>query len=527
MSTATTHTTSEPRTDRSDEKEATAGPARASLLSVFVAAATITVNHLFALGPKALLLGLGLTVVPALLLRRFTATRSRAALTGYLLINLWIVAGFGLYKGLWKGALRLFLGTLLSALSSEFPKPTVGSMTFEMSGLLMLVSTLFVLHYGVQFVRGEQNGTGRCAARMGRRGKTAAAVAALIGFGAIAGAFVVNDRDRWTPPPDGIVRIGIIVPTTGPYSILGNSFVKAVQMARDDLRGTKYRYELIIRDTDPDPAKARAVIEKVIREDRVAAVVGGISLIGQVTRPLVTQARTPHICVCTVGSIGDGVYSFTNIPSPEAEAVRWVQEAQRRGIRNIALLSQDYPSINSHVKALKIEAARAHLQIAYERRFDDSVGDFRAFISQAAAVRPDVYFVEALNPALDRLAGQLADAGVRNISSVVAPSLSEKPELFEGAWYTDSNLLDREFKLRFERKYPGTQFATHMMPYAYDSLNMIVQAFERGQNPAVHLRQMTSYDGTADKLTKSPGGGNFKSRPAVWVVKNSKPTLVD
>jgi len=110
----------------------------------------------------------------------------------------------------------------------------------------------------------------------------------------------------------------------------------------------------------------------------------------------------------------------------------------------------------------------------------------------------------------------LADAGIRKHRVVVAPSLSQRPELFEGAWYTDSACGTSDFKERFEEKYPGTQFATHMMPYAYDSLNMIVQAFERGQNPAVYLRNLTTYEGTADTLTKEPGSGNFKSAPAVW-----------
>ena len=67
--------------------------------------------------------------------------------------------------------------------------------------------------------------------------------------------------------------------------------------------------------------------------------------------------------------------------------------------------------------------------------------------TRAKATKPRprqlVLCVEAANPALDLLGQQLRDAGVRNISLVVAPSLaSEKPELFEGVWYTDSNLQD-------------------------------------------------------------------------------------
>jgi ABC-type branched-subunit amino acid transport system substrate-binding protein len=339
--------------------------------------------------------------------------------------------------------------------------------------------------------------------------------------------FVVSARDRFVEPPGGVVKIAVIVPTTGPYALLGGSFIKAVEMARDDLGPTRYRYQLLVRDSGPDPSRARAVIQQVVEEEKVAAVIGGISLIGQVTAPYAARARIPHLCVCTVTSIGDGVYNFTNIASPEAEAKRWVEEARRRGIRKLALLTQDYPSINNHVRALEAEAARAGLVVASRHRFAESVSDFGALIAAAQAAQPDVYYVEALNPALDRLGRQLRDAGVRDLSSVVAPSVSEHPELFEGAWYTDSNLIDRRFKERFERRYPGTRFATHMMPYAYDSLTMIARAFEQRRNPAAYLRALTSYDGTADRLTKVPGSGVFQSTPAVWVVEGGKPTLVD
>ena len=99
--------------------------------------------------------------------------------------------------------------------------------------------------------------------------------------------------------------------------------------------------------------------------------------------------------------------------------------------------------------------------------------------------------------------------------------------MFEGAWYTDSNLKDIAFKRRFEEKYPDTRFATHMMPYVYDSVNMIVRAFETGQNPAVYLRNLRSYDGTAGRLTKAATSGNFASRPAVWTIPSGKPALLN
>ena len=264
----------------------------------------------------------------------------------------------------------------------------------------------------------------------------------------------------------------------------------------------------------------------MVRHGRVDAIVGGISLFGQQTKPFATAARIPHLCVCTVSVIGDGAYNFTNIPSPQAEATRWVKEAKRRGITNVALLSQSYPSIINHVRALKTEARREGLRIGFERTFDGATGDFRPVIEMARSAQPDVYYVEALEPALDRLAEQLSNAGVHNLASVVAPSVSPRPELFEGVWYTDSNLRKFAFKQRFQEKYPGTQFATHMMPYAYDDFNLIVDAFEHSKNPAVYLRNLERFEGTAGTVTRAPGSGNFQSSPAVWVISNGQPALM-
>jgi ABC-type branched-subunit amino acid transport system substrate-binding protein len=485
-----------------------------SVVAVALTAVVITLNHVFTLGGGAFVLGATLLAVPPALWIWFRRTGNIWALAAYGIMNAWIVVGFGLIKGLWDITLPIFAGTFLSSLSTAYPKPVFGAFGFEISGVAMILGSLFVLYYGLRLIPNR-----------GRR-VTLSSVAA-IGVTAMLFAFVAVDHDVWTPPTQGVVKIGVIVPTTGPYAMLGNSFVKAVQMARDDLRDTKYRYELVIRDSGPDPEKAKQVIRRVVNDDKVDAIVGGISLIGQETKPYATAARIPHLCVCTVSWIGDGAYNFTNIPSPEAEGELWAREAQRRGIKRVALLTQDYPSINNHVKALKIEVARLGLTVADEQRFDGSVRDFRSLIGRAATSRPDVYYVEALEPGLDLLGQQLGDARIHNVSAVVAPSLSDNPALFEGAWYTDSNLKDIGFKRRFEAKYPDTRFATHMMPYAYDSVNMIVSAFETGQNPAVYLRNLRSYDGTAGPLTKAPASGNFASRPAVWTIASGKPALLN
>jgi hypothetical protein len=111
------------------------------------------------------------------------------------------------------------------------------------------------------------------------------------------------------------------------------------------------------------------------------------------------------------------------------------------------------------------------------------------------------------------------------MASVVAFSISERPELFEGGWYTDS-YVSPEFQARLDQKYPATRLATHMMPYAYDSLQILVQGFEGG-DVLSHIRGMTQYNGTAGRITKEAGTGNFRSAPAVWEIQNGRPKLAE
>jgi len=326
---------------------------------------------------------------------------------------------------------------------------------------------------------------------------------------------------------NGEVKIGVIIPESGPSELLGKSFLKAVKLAQEDLKNTKNTYELVIEDSGTTPEQAERAIKKLINVHHVQALLGGISKTGEIVMSCATAAKIPHLCVCSVKTIGDGEYNFTNIPIPEDEARRWVTEARDRGIKTVAIVSQDYPSVNGHVKALRKEAPGAGISVVYDKQFVESTTDFRAMIAEAnKSGQPDVYFVSGYPPALDILREQLKDLGTPYVASIVAPSISDRMELFEGDWYTDSDLSHDEFKRRFERKYPNTRFATHMMPYAYDSFNILVQAFESGKDPVEYVRGVTSYKGEAGEITKEPESGNFRSRPAVWAINSGRPELV-
>ena len=320
------------------------------------------------------------------------------------------------------------------------------------------------------------------------------------------------------------VKIGVVATTRGPAGLLGRSFLKSIQLAREEQPETRRSYELAIEEI-PSPDQAESAIRKLIQVDNVNALIVAMSMSGEIIKPYADAAKIPLFCICSVGSLGDERYTFTTMPLAEDEASLWVAEARRRRLGRIARFTQDFPSIDNHVRAIKADAEKAGIRFVYEDRFAATTSDFRSAIAAAKDAGPDLYYVEGFNPTLDILGQQLREAGVRNVASVVAFSISDRPELFEGGWYTDS-YVSPQFKARLERRYPDTRLATHMMPYAYDSYRMLVEAFENGQDPVTYIRQMTEFRGTAGTITKAAGTGNFRSSPAVWQIVDGRPTLI-
>jgi branched-chain amino acid transport system substrate-binding protein len=487
-----------------------------SLAGVLSTSALTTVHHFYKLGTAAFALGVITTVFPIVFQWWYVQTRRGLPLTLYTLISLWIIVGFGIVDGFWDSTVKVYLSNFLFPDSRFFIRPPLGSFVYEASGILTFIASIFAAYYGYRVVQ----------AAIGRRGDKATRT--LIATAGVA-LFLLGAYDSYQRsvivPASGVIRIGVISPLKGRGALLTQSFLMAVEMAKEDLKNTKYRYELVVEDSGSTPAETARAAQKLIQKDRVQAIVGGISASGRIVKPFATAAKIPHLCVCSITSIGDGKYNFTNIPLAEDEAGPWVKEAQRRNAGRIVILNQKYPSIEGHVRALREEAGRAGLTIAYETEFEESTTDFSQIIARAKAAMPDLYFISGFPPALDLLGKQLRDSGVRNVASIVALSVSGNPALFEGDWYTDS-YVDAAFKARFETKYPGVRFATHMMPYAYDSLKIIVQAFESQHDPAEYIRRLDKYPGTAGTLTKDQGEGNFRSEPVVWVIKNGKPVLL-
>lgn len=96
------------------------------------------------------------------------------------------------------------------------------------------------------------------------------------------------------------VRIGVIQGLSGPPAIIdfGESYLQGINLALDDYRanGGKTPVELIVYDDEANPQRAVALTQRLIRNDRVAGIIGTVSSGNTMAiAPVLQQAGVPLV----------------------------------------------------------------------------------------------------------------------------------------------------------------------------------------------------------------------------------------
>ena len=102
-----------------------------------------------------------------------------------------------------------------------------------------------------------------------------------------------SDRTPSEPPT---IKIGVIIPTQGQSASLAASFEKAVRVSVDTLPNTtKHRYQLVVADAGGGTEEeSKRAARQLVEEHKVAAIVGGISKVGEHVAPIATAAKVPR-----------------------------------------------------------------------------------------------------------------------------------------------------------------------------------------------------------------------------------------
>jgi branched-chain amino acid transport system substrate-binding protein len=104
-----------------------------------------------------------------------------------------------------------------------------------------------------------------------------------------------------TTPPDstaqgGSIKIGFLAPLTGPFAQIGKDMVNGTELYLDEI-GRQVggrKVELIVEDTEGNPATALNKSRKLVEQDKVHILTGGLlANVGYALQPFIDGARIP------------------------------------------------------------------------------------------------------------------------------------------------------------------------------------------------------------------------------------------
>lgn len=310
---------------------------------------------------------------------------------------------------------------------------------------------------------------------------------------------------------DKLVRIGALLPMSGPGAYFGAQDRQGVEIAleqlnREGVGGTKFevRYE----DSACAPLPATQAAKKLLEEYKPDVVIGEeCSDATLAIMPVIAQAKVPLL---NAGSSSIKItepgnpWTFRIMPNEVMQGVDIANNAYHRlGARSAVLL---YENTNAGIGNAKVFAdtfAKLGGKILADIGFGRDVNDFTSIATRVAGLGPvDVVPTYTLEGQGLKITQALAQAGVTKgggghaiqLGTIWLPFGFEQKAGKAAEGYirivqfdpTDKRPLVRDFVAAFKAKYG--QEPTHLNAHAFDQIMLIADVVKRGGHDPQSIR---------------------------------------
>ena len=214
-----------------------------------------------------------------------------------------------------------------------------------------------------------------------------------------------------------VVKIGLILPMTGPFSSTGRQIEAAARlyMAQkgDTVAGRKV--QLIVKDDTGVADVSKRIAQELIVNDKVAFIAGfSLTPLALAVAPVITQSKTPAIImtagtsVITERSPYFARVSFT-LPQQTMPIAEW---AAKNGVKTAVTLVSDYgPGLDSE-KAFLEKFTELGGKVIAQLKAPLANPEFAPFLQRAADAKPDAIFLFVPGPTAGPLMRQVVDRGL-------------------------------------------------------------------------------------------------------------------
>ncbi len=304
-------------------------------------------------------------------------------------------------------------------------------------------------------------------------------------------------------PAETPLKIGLILPMTGPSASTGREIDAAVKLwlaqHGDTVAGRKL--EVILKDdTGTAPETTKRLAQELIVNDHAGIIAGfGLTPLAFAAAPIATQAKVPMIVMAAGTAIipTKSPYilrtSFT-LPQSSVTMAAW---AAKNGIKTVFSIVTDYaPGIDAE-GAFKATFEKAGGKVVDAVRVPLQNPDFAPFVQRAKDARPDAVFAFVPSGAGAALMKQfaergLAQAGIKLIGTGDVPDDEQldgmgpaavgmiTAHIYSAAHPSPEN---KAYVAAFEKANPGMR-PNFMSVGGYDGMELIAETLKKTKGDA-------------------------------------------
>lgn len=325
------------------------------------------------------------------------------------------------------------------------------------------------------------------------------------------------------------VKIGVLLPLTGPDAEFGKRTLQGVELACAGLntgRGVSdRRIELLVRDTKSEAGEARLQAEALFREGIIGLVGPYSTKEAMAVKPVVETLLIPTILPLATGDdLTEGtklIYRTSFSDKQQGEALAAYCWYWRKLLRIAILINRDKEAVYSRNVARSMANSFTDLggtvvrQVEYEGDFEE----FAKRLRELVAYNPQAILIPAEPENAGRLVKYIRRLGYHGL--LIGPESWDEPVFlancgeepgdcaFVGLYSEEFDLPEqKEFREAFRRRffvYPSASEAQ-----GYDALNMLAIGLGNARSIEEFNRNMNAIrnvPGASALYTMKPGGG--------------------
>lgn len=303
--------------------------------------------------------------------------------------------------------------------------------------------------------------------------------------------------------PKGPIKVGVVLPTSGPIAYDGGLALNGIRMAVDEINamgGIKgNKYEIYVEDSAGVPATAVAAMEKLVGRTRVVSVIGDFG--SSCTLAMMDVASRAKIPLITPVSLAPKITEMGNIwmfrgcdnSAMIAKAfTKWAVHEKKADKWAYIAINTDYG--RGSVEAFNEELKALGGKIIFTEYFNQGETDYYPIVTKLSATDANALCMFGETVDLSRVVAQLHEMGLSNKLLVMDPTSGTfNPKFIELAKKNSEGIVGasrfvasiqtsaaQKFVVDYKAKYQAEP--EKYAQAGYDCARMIAMAIEKADS---------------------------------------------